>query len=627
MSDNEKRIKFFAELRHRGVYQAVGIYAALSWGSIEVLITVTERFGWPAWLADAALILFLTGLPLMVFLAWTFDLTGSGLRRADPGSLKGKAMIAGGLMLVLAVSASLFVMRDEGPGTGPYSRSGDERPVIAVMPFQDLIGAGNSGVMALAFTDEVINRINAHPDLVALDLQTVTNPLMGALIADAQAGMAAADYRVQGSLRTARVGVELRVRMTDRQGIVIWEYKTTRNLTDAMEARNAQGFVAGEVATGLGRSLTGIDYCEPSENTEATRLYYEAKDRFAERGAENVASAANLLEKALQFDPDYARAMNLLAAVYQRFTVHVMPDPSQYGMDEDQLQAFIDGTPEVPLANKAMDICPTLGSAYVISELSAPVKHTIADFVEILLEGLRRDPGNIPLLDNLTYQYLSMGHLDSAMETATEHYRRDPLSPRAPHVLALVERMKANSGRALELEREALAAGYQRRNAFHVIAYDLYVLGDIEGLNAHLGSDFIPSPETMLIDPRRIWAAQEDPVIHATLVAEYDALIAAADLLELGGLIGWRGAPPWLFELGDAELAWKAMERFADLAAPGALPEGIWYRRWRHWFGNQRLLDLHTWTPLYMDFWGRNGPPNGCDWEVGELLCEWAGSP
>jgi TolB-like protein len=618
-----------ADLAKRGVYQAVGIYVAVAWGIIEILITVADRFGWPAWLGDAALILFLTGLPFVVLLSWAFDLTGHGLQRVEPGSLRGKTLIAGGLTLVLGVTAFLFVLREEPrPAYSPATRVPEGKPVIAVLPFQDFVGEGNSAVQALAFTDEVINRINAHPDLIALDLNSVSNPVFGGLIAQASADAIAFDYVVRGSLRPAPVGVELRVRMTDPQGVIAWENSTVRDIEDPVEARNAQQFVAAEVAAGVGRSLTGIDYCEPSANAEATRLYYEARDHFARRGP-HVATAARLLEQAIELDSQFARAMDLLAAVYQRFPVHVSGDPGAYGMSEAELVNFMRSQPEVAVARKALDLCPTLGESYVVVELSAPVHHTFADAVEIFVEGFRRDHGAIQLIDRVSNFFFSMGHLETAAEYANEVYRRDPLNARALANLSGIELMRGKVNVSLELLQQALDAGLNPANAHMDLAYLLYLKGDRKALNELLEPEFpriagAPSQSHWPFDPRELLAAQEDAALHQRLTADLERLAMEGDPMLLALLIGMNGAPPWLFELGDHALAWRALQRLAEHAPLGATPEGIWYHRWRHWFGSTRLLELGTWTPLYTDFWDRLGPPDGCTWDGAILDCDWA---
>jgi hypothetical protein len=110
MPSDGTRNGLIGELARRGVFQAVAIYVAVAWGGTEILITASDRFGWPAWIADAALILFLTGLPFVVLLSWTFDLSGTHLRRVDPGSMRGKLMIASAATVVMAITATVIAV-------------------------------------------------------------------------------------------------------------------------------------------------------------------------------------------------------------------------------------------------------------------------------------------------------------------------------------------------------------------------------------------------------------------------------------------------------------------------------------------------------------------------------------
>jgi len=124
------------ELLRRGVVQAVALYIAVAWGGTEILITVGDRFDWPDWIADAALILFLTGLPFVIVLAWTFNLSSGALHRDGPGRLGGKFLIAAAATIVIGVTASFAVFRSQDEEIAVL-----QEPVIAVMPIQDFSGS------------------------------------------------------------------------------------------------------------------------------------------------------------------------------------------------------------------------------------------------------------------------------------------------------------------------------------------------------------------------------------------------------------------------------------------------------------------------------------------------------
>ena len=76
-------MSFVSELRRRQVFRTAAWYGGIAWLAIEVANTVFPQFSLPAWSVRAVIVAALLGLPVALMLAWSFDLTGSGLRRED----------------------------------------------------------------------------------------------------------------------------------------------------------------------------------------------------------------------------------------------------------------------------------------------------------------------------------------------------------------------------------------------------------------------------------------------------------------------------------------------------------------------------------------------------------------
>ena len=70
-----------SELRRRQVFRAAAWYGGLAWLAVEVTDTVFPRFGLPEWSVRAVIVAAVLGLPVALVLAWSFDLSGTGLRR------------------------------------------------------------------------------------------------------------------------------------------------------------------------------------------------------------------------------------------------------------------------------------------------------------------------------------------------------------------------------------------------------------------------------------------------------------------------------------------------------------------------------------------------------------------
>lgn len=612
----------FHELMRRGVAQAVAIWVAITWGATEILITATERFGWPAWIADAALILFLTGLPFVVLVAWFFDLSGDGLHRTDPSSIAGKLTIASIATIVIGSTAAMLVLRDDGPITI------EGETVIAVLPFQDFSGEDGGALTALAYTGELIHRVSAHPDLLALDLRTVTNPAVASMLATGDLAQLRPDYVVQGEIRAARGGVEVAVRMADAAGGVLWDEAYLVDADGGIAARDAQALIAGNIAASLGTVLTGVDYCEPSADAAAVRSYYRGWSAFGSRGAEGVARAARALEDAVARDPDYARALAELAVVYQRFDFWLSEDPSPYLSDRAEFEDLMDGMPARldDLTRRALDRCPNLGNAYLTREFGRAEGSIAAR--EVLDEALRRSPDDITLLNMVTNVHRVAGHTGEAVGTARRAQRKDPLNPRTPHLLGGVVGAQGDTETAIALELEAKALGYAPSVADLFLALLLVEAEDVERLDAHwlticaahrdlycdASGAHLPH-RLMPLDPRTVLAARSgDPVASETVRSQVAELTATLGERDRARLIRWVRLTR------DLELVWSVLD-----AAEGMQDDYLhvlWSPEVRGRSDGDRILAfLERIGSDLPEYWGVYGAPDGCVQDGESLSC------
>ena len=79
---------FFAELKRRKVYKVAVAYAAVGWLLIQVATTVFPVFQIPSWAMRLVIVLVLLGFPLSLVLAWAYEATPDGIRRAPSGGVK-----------------------------------------------------------------------------------------------------------------------------------------------------------------------------------------------------------------------------------------------------------------------------------------------------------------------------------------------------------------------------------------------------------------------------------------------------------------------------------------------------------------------------------------------------------
>lgn len=122
------KASFFSELKKRRVYRSAVAYAIVAWSVTEVLDGVIAGLGWPDWLATLAVIVFVTGFPVAMFLAWVYDWTPEGIRRTAPSGPLGWLPAALAFVFLVTGSGGLFWL------INPSGVARAEQVGIAVLP-------------------------------------------------------------------------------------------------------------------------------------------------------------------------------------------------------------------------------------------------------------------------------------------------------------------------------------------------------------------------------------------------------------------------------------------------------------------------------------------------------------
>jgi len=127
----------FAELQKRKVVQSALIYCAVAWAVTEGIVTIVEQLFLPQWVSTLAVIFFVVGFPVAMFLAWTFDITSEGIHRATITSRRGTASIVFSIALLIAGTAGLFYLIKPALDSAPRtSTSISFTPnSVAILPF------------------------------------------------------------------------------------------------------------------------------------------------------------------------------------------------------------------------------------------------------------------------------------------------------------------------------------------------------------------------------------------------------------------------------------------------------------------------------------------------------------
>src|SRR3954452_13528638 len=74
---------FFSELQRRNVYKVAVAYAIVAWLFIQIATQVFPFFEIPNWAVRLVVFILALGFPVALILAWAFEITPEGIKRAD----------------------------------------------------------------------------------------------------------------------------------------------------------------------------------------------------------------------------------------------------------------------------------------------------------------------------------------------------------------------------------------------------------------------------------------------------------------------------------------------------------------------------------------------------------------
>jgi TolB-like protein/Tfp pilus assembly protein PilF len=315
MSDNS----FFSELRKRKVVQVAAIYGAIAWGVTEVLVTIVEQLFLPQWVSTLAVIFFVVGFPVAMFLSWTFDITSGGIRRTTVTSGRGTASIVASVVLLIAGTAGLFFLIKPNIQLREAERA--PLPVLAnslaVLPFTNAGVQSDEAYLVDGLSDELRDQLSRVSGLrIAARSSSIAavEQGLGALSASEVLGVAniiEGTVRRQGNL--LRVSVQL---IEGASGLGIWSGTFERGPRELLTIQQA---IADAVVAELLPESKEVVAEPATRDPTANELmllarHYEQQVRQRHEVDESaLLEAIRLYHEATEADPDSALAFSRLA--------------------------------------------------------------------------------------------------------------------------------------------------------------------------------------------------------------------------------------------------------------------------------------------------------------------------
>jgi len=162
---------FFAELKRRNVYKVAVAYAVVGWLLVQVATQVFPFFEIPNWTVRLIVLAIVIGFPIALVLAWAFELTPEGLKRAEDVNLatQPRSKSHGWIYVVVigaAISVSLFFLGRYTVGnSASAARTKLPAKSIAVLPFDNLCEDKSATYFADGIQDQILTKLASIADL------------------------------------------------------------------------------------------------------------------------------------------------------------------------------------------------------------------------------------------------------------------------------------------------------------------------------------------------------------------------------------------------------------------------------------------------------------------------------
>ena len=316
--EKEIMLNLIKELRRREVFRTVGFYVGISWILIEASSVMLPAFNAPEWALRGVIILAMVGLPIVIVLAWFFDINESGIEiQADTddapvvpfGGRKTDFAVMGVLAVALTFSVYMNIT-----STGSAVDEPLEPISVLIADFDNQTGDplfDNSLEQALNIGLEGASFITAYRRNSAADLLEVMKPGSkldeeGARLVSIREGI---KLVVAGRVVPDGDGYEMSVRMVNPEdGELIAE--SSVDAKNKLEVLAAVSKLADDVREELGdKSVNDSDRAVgetfSAASLEAVKRYTTAQDLAADgRYDEAIVS----YEQAIAADGNFGRA-------------------------------------------------------------------------------------------------------------------------------------------------------------------------------------------------------------------------------------------------------------------------------------------------------------------------------
>lgn len=292
-----------------------------------------------------------------------------------------------------------------------------DKPSLVVLPFVNLSNDPAQEYFSEGITEDIITELSRFRSLFVIGRQSAFSYKGRSLTTREIANELGVAYVVDGSLQRSGDRIRVTVRLVDTTSDTqIWAERYDRDIEDVL-------LVQEEVATTVAATIGGrVEATRGRQRIDKTALesydcLLKAQALYYDFSKQANAEARDLLERAIEIDPNNARALAILAAV------HSMDSWSFWAEDNERSQRL-----SLELGQKSIELDNTDSLAHA---LFAEILFD-CDQPELSEHHFRRsislNPGDIAAHALYATKLRSQGRVDDAIEHISIAKRLDPFS-------------------------------------------------------------------------------------------------------------------------------------------------------------------------------------------------------
>ncbi len=415
---------FFAELKRRHVYRAGVIYVMGAWLIIQVTTQTFPFFNAPTWLVRAIIIGLIIGLPIVLVLAWAFEITPEGIVKTEdqPPSGTRPARVSRRIdfVIIAVLSVIIVALLLQPHWFSFFARSRDKS--IAVLPFENFSADPENAFFADGIQDDLLTNLAKIADLKVISRTSVMKYRNAGTRNIREIGNSLGVSNVlEGSVRRAGNEVAVNVQLIDAQtDHHLWANRYKRTLANSL---GLEGELASEIASALRATLTPNEkervQQKPTQNADAYVLYLRALpyEQGPDTLLEDYRRAVQLYTGAIALDPNFALAYAHLATTYAEIFHFHEPLASWKEKAESAAQTAQQLEPNLSEAHLALGQC-----AYW---LDGDYDRALAEFAQ----AQELAPNNATIGRLIAAIQRRQGHWEEALASYRRIQTLDPQNP------------------------------------------------------------------------------------------------------------------------------------------------------------------------------------------------------